>query len=84
MFCFSNDDPRETCLLTFILFTYLFIYIIIVWGDKLSKKQFAGVLLNAQQKKNIHAKEVYLTLHNNCIFPNEPSEAIWLSDKFIV
>ena len=47
------------------------------------KEQFAGILSNAQQK-NIPDKEVYLTLNNDCIFPNELSEVIWLRDNFIV
>lgn len=64
------------------LFIYIFIFIIF-WWDKIWKKQFAGILSNAQQK-NIHAKEVYLTLNNDCIFPNELSGIIWLRDNFIV
>lgn len=71
--------PRKLALWR--LFIYIFIFIIF-WGDKIWKKQFAG-LSNAQQK-NIHAKEVYLTLNNDCIFPNELSEVIWLRDNFIV
>ena len=72
--------PRKLALWR--LFIYIFIFIIF-WWDKIWKKQFAGILSNAQQK-NIHAKEVYLTLNNNCIFPNELSEVIWLRDNFIV
>lgn len=72
--------PRELALWR--LFIYIFIFIIF-WWDKIWKKQFAGILSNAQQK-NIHAKEVYLTLNNDCIFPNELSEVIWLRDNFIV
>lgn len=72
--------PRKLALWR--LFIYIFIFIIF-WWDKIWKKQFAGILSNAQQK-NIHAKEVYLTLNNDCIFPNELSEAIWLRDNFIV
>lgn len=72
--------PRKLALWR--LFIYIFIFIIF-WWDKIWKKQFAGILSNAQQK-NIHAKEVYLTLNNDCIFPNELSEVIWLRDNFIV
>lgn len=72
--------PRKLALWR--LFIYIFIFIIF-WWDKIWKKQFAGILSNAQQKK-IHAKEVYLTLNNDCIFPNELSEVIWLRDNFIV
>ena len=72
--------PRKLALWS--LFIYIFIFIIF-WWDKIWKKQFAGILSNAQQK-NIHAKEVYLTLNNDCIFPNELSEVIWLRDNFIV
>lgn len=72
--------PRKLALWR--LFIYIFIFIIF-WCDKIWKKQFAGILSNAQQK-NIHAKEVYLTLNNDCIFPNELSEVIWLRDNFIV
>ena len=59
--------PRKLALWR--LFIYIFIFIIF-WCDKIWKKQFAGTLSKAQQK-NIHAKEVYLTLNNDCIFPNE-------------
>ena len=59
---------------------YLFIYLFLLFSWK---KQFAGILSNAQQK-NIHAKEVYLTLNNDCIFPNELSGIIWLRDNFVV
>ena len=84
MFCFTNDDPKETCPLAFIKFIYLFIFIIF-WWDKIWKKQFAGVLSKCPtKKKNIHTKEVYLTLNNDCIFSNELSEAIWLRENFIV
>lgn len=72
--------PRKLALWR--LFIYIFIFIIF-WWDKIWKKQFAGILSNAQQK-NIHTKEVYLTLNNDCIFPNELSEVIWLRDNFIV
>lgn len=72
--------PRKLALWR--LFIYIFIFIIF-WWDKIWKKQFAGILSNAQQK-NIHAKEVYLTLNNDCIFPNELSGIIWLRDNFIV
>lgn len=72
--------PRKLALWR--LFIYIFIFIIF-WWDKIWKKQFAGILSNAQQK-NIHAKEVYLTLNNDYIFPNELSEVIWLRDNFIV
>lgn len=72
--------PRKLALWR--LFIYIFIFIIF-WWDKIWKKQFAGILSNAQQK-NIPAKEVYLTLNNDCIFPNELSEVIWLRDNFIV
>lgn len=72
--------PRKLALWR--LFIYIFIFIIF-WWDKIWKKQFAGILSNAQQK-NIHAKEVYLTLNNDCIFPNELSGVIWLRDNFIV
>ena len=72
--------PRKLAL--WHLFIYIFIFIIF-WWDKIWKKQFAGILSNAQQK-NIHAKEVYLTLNNDCIFPNELSGVIWLRDNFIV
>lgn len=72
--------PRELALWR--LFIYIFIFIIF-WWDKIWKKQFAGILSNALQK-NIHAKEVYLTLNNDCIFPNELSGVIWLRDNFIV
>ena len=80
MFCFSNDDPKGTCPLAFI---YLYIYFYYFLMRQNLKEQFAGILSNAQQK-NIPAKEVYLTLNNDCIFPNELSEVIWLRDNFIV
>lgn len=72
--------PRKLALWR--LFIYIFIFIIF-WWDKIWKKQFAGILSNAQQK-NIPAKEVYLTLNNDCIFPNELSGIIWLRDNFVV
>ena len=72
MFCFSNDDPKETCPLTFIYLYYC-----------LMRQNLKETVCNAEQK-NIHTKEVYLTLNNNCIFPNELSEAFWLRDNFIV
>lgn len=79
MFCFSNDDPKETCPLAFI---YLYIYFYYFLMRQNLKEQFAGILSNAQQK-NIPAKEVYLTLNNDCIFPNELSEVIWLRAKLM-
>ena len=47
------------------------------------RQNLKETVCNAEQK-NIHTKEVYLTLNNNCIFPNELSEAFWLRDNFIV
>ena len=69
--------------LPFGIYLFIIFIFIIFWWDKIWKKQFAGILSNAQQK-NIHTKEVYLTLNNDCIFPNELSEVIWLRDNFIV
>ena len=64
---------------------YLFIYLFLLFSDE-TKFERNSLLVYYQMpnKKNIHAKEVYLTLNNDCIFPNELSEVIWLRDNFIV